>query len=118
MKLVVGSGGVPVGSYMMEFCGYEEVPADKDRGFGAALRWKFVITEGKYKDSTVSRITTPSPTLKNACGKMLSAIIGKPLTAGDGADLDEHIGVGLIGQVAETESGATRVESVMRPPIG
>jgi hypothetical protein len=67
MQLKVGSGSVPPGTYTAVFAGVEEQPADAQRGYGAGLRWKWTIeTPSQYTGQTVSRITGPSPTTRNA----------------------------------------------------
>ncbi len=112
--LKVSSGGVPAGSYLAKFIGME--PTNNE--FGDGLRWQFEVANGPLKGAKTSRITSQSPTPKNACGKMLSGITGKTLTPGEDVNLDAHIGKTFLVVVINTESGGTRIDSVSPPPVG
>ncbi len=112
--LKVTTGGVPAGSYLARFTGYEETTTE----YGDGLRWQFEPISGPYKGSKTSRITSQNPTMKNACGKILSGLIGKPLTPDQDIDLDSLIGKSYLIVVTNTETGGTRVDTVSPPPIG
>lgn len=117
MLLTVSAGGVPVGGYTATFRGIDPVPADPTRGFGAAIRWQFEVATGPHAGGKTSRITTPTPSAKNACGKMLAGMTGKSLTPGEKVDLASFVGRNFLIVVAATDSGATRVETVAAPPV-
>ncbi len=116
-KIVVQSAGVPAGSYLAKYTGVEAQPADPLRGMGEGLRWAFEITNGPNAGKKTSRITGIAPTPGNACGKVLSGLLGKPLATGDEIDLDALVGKSYLVVVgAGPNGGATRVESVTLPP--
>lgn len=112
--LKVSTGGVPAGSYLAKFTGYEETNND----YGDGLRWQFEVASGPIKGSKTSRITGPLPTPKNSCGRVLSGILGKPLTPGEDIDLDSLVGKTYLIVVTTTDSGSTRVDTVSPPPVG
>jgi hypothetical protein len=117
MKLKVTSGSVPAGAYTAKFLGIESIPDDPARGFGEGLRWQFEVLTGPHKGARTSRITTATPSLKNACGKMLQGVTGKSLASGDEIDLEAFVGRNYLVVVQATESGATRVETASAPPV-
>lgn len=100
--------GVPPGAYQGVFGGIEQVEND----YGGGYRWKWRITQGEHKDKIASRITGLKPSPKNACGKMLIALAGRALAAGEALDLGTLIGKQYMVMVAATEQGGTRVETV------
>jgi hypothetical protein len=55
--------------------------------------------------------------MKNAAGKMLAGLMGKPLTAGEEVDLSQFVGKTYLVIVADTDGGGTRVETVSAPPV-
>lgn len=110
--LTVSSGGVPVGNYTGTFAGVEAQAANKDKGYGAGLRWKFAIDAGAHAGQTASRITGPAPTPKNGCGKMLAGLLGRALTEGEAVDPDTLVGKRFMIVVAAGQGGGTRVEAV------
>ncbi len=111
--LRVGSGGVPVGNYQATFAGVEPTPANAEKGYGAGLRWKWTITSGPQSSQTASRITSPSPTPKNSCGKMLSGLLGRALAEGEQIDPDLFVGKPFMVVVAAGQGGGTRVEAIV-----
>lgn len=113
MKLTVSSGGVPVGSYLGKFLGVEKVTND----YGDGLSWRWEIVSGPHAGQKVGRITTPQPTTKNVCGKIVAGVIGKPLSAGEEIDLAACVSKTYLLVVTEGERGGTRVESVTTAPI-
>jgi hypothetical protein len=114
--LTVSSGGVPVGSYTGKFVGIEEVPANSEKGYSAGLRWKFAIETGPYEGQTVRRVTGPAPTVKNACGKVLSGLTGRALKENEQIDPDTFLGRRYLLAVAAAQEGGTRVEAVIPMP--
>jgi hypothetical protein len=96
MKLKVTGGSVPAGAYTAKFVGIESIPADPTRGYGEGIRWQFEVPTGPQKGARASRITTASPSLKNACGKMLQGVSGKPLASGDEIDLEAFVGSNFL----------------------
>jgi hypothetical protein len=114
MVLKVSAGGVPAGSYLATFTGVEATSNE----YGDGLRWQFEVINGPNKGAKTSRITSQTPTPKNACGKMLSGITGKTLTPGEDIDLDGFIGKTFLVMVVNTDSGGTRIDSLSAPPVG
>lgn len=114
--LKVSSGGVPAGSYTGSFAGVEGQAADAAKGYGPGLRWKWTITAGQYVGQTASRVTSETPSPKNACGKMLSGLLGRALKEGEMIDPDLYIGKPYMLVVAAGRQGGTRVEAVVPVP--
>jgi hypothetical protein len=114
--LTVKSGGVPAGSYTATFAGIEPQPENKEKGYAAGLRWKFTIDAGPQKGQTASRITSTSPTPKNAAGKMLTGLLGRELKEGESVDPDTLIGKRYMIVVAAGQGGGTRVEAIAAIP--
>jgi hypothetical protein len=111
MRLKLGSGGPPAGTYTATFVGVEETNHEQ---WGAGLKWSWEITKGQHKGKKACRTTGTSPTPKNACGAMLKAIAGRPLAAGEEIDVEGFVGETFMVIVGETDSGGTRVESAIR----
>jgi len=112
MKLVVSSGGVPAGSYLARFVGVESI----DNDYGPGLSWQWEVLTGPHTGQMVRRITTVTPSVKNACGKVLSGLVGKPVAAGEELNVAESVGNSYLVIVAETTNGGTRVETVTTAP--
>lgn len=110
--LKITSGGVPVGSYKATFAGYEVQPENKEKGYGAGLRWKFTVTEGPQAGQTASRITGSAPSPKNAAGKILTGLLGRAVAEGEAIDPDTLIGKPYLIVVGAGQNGGTRVEAV------
>ena len=83
--LKVSSGGVPAGTYIGQLVAVEDVQADAQRGYGAGLKWVFQIAKGEQAGQQAARITTATPTPKNACGRMLNGLLGRAIQPGDPA---------------------------------
>lgn len=116
MKLTVKTtGGVAPGTYMLKFIGMSDVPEDKERGYGAGVRWEYEVTSGPHKGCKCGRITSTKVSPKTNCGKFVVGTTGKPLTDGE-FDPASYFGQTYIGVVTATASSATRVESVSLPP--
>ena len=107
------SNVLPAGVYEVEFLKVEEFEGGD---YGDAIRWVFVVTKGKFKDDEVTRITTPKPTLKNACGRILKGIVesqGETCDPGKGHDARDYYGRTMQVVVEDTASGYSRVASVL-----
>jgi|SRR5579884_1659848 len=110
MKLTVKQSGVPIGNYRAKFVGVSEGQNDK----GSFLRWEWEIVQGEHKGQKASRITSTAPTLKNACGKIVSGLIGKTLTQDIEFDSAAYVGKEYVVVVtAANDGGATKVEAVV-----
>jgi len=106
---------MPEGEYLGDLTAVEEWNENADK-YGPAIRFVFRITEGDYADQEVTRITGTRVTKKTALGKMLRGLKGAPIEPGEAIDPEAFVGQRYVLSVAETDSGSTRVESVMRPP--
>lgn len=112
MKLTLSSGSTPPGSYLAKFVGTEQTEANE---FGAGIRWQFEIASGALAGTKIGRTTGDKPTLKNACGKMLTGISGKT-TVGETVELAQYIGNVYLIIVGPRPEGGTSLESVTLPP--
>jgi hypothetical protein len=111
--LTVTSGGVPIGNYVARFSGVEAQPENKEKGYGAGLRWKFTIESGPQAGQVASRVTGPVPSPKNSCGKMLAGLLGRAIQEKEQIDPDQFVGKRYMIVVAASQGGATRVEAVV-----
>lgn len=112
MKLTLSSGSTPPGSYLAKFIGAEQAEANE---YGAGIRWQFEIQSGPLAGSKIGRTTGDKPTLKNACGKMVTGISGKT-TVGETIDLTQYVGKVYLIIVAQRPEGGTSLDSVSLPP--
>ena len=112
MKLTVSPGGVPTGSYIALFRSVEATTND----FGDGLKWWFEIQGGPHAGAKTGCTTANKPTLKNSCGKLVSGIVGKPLSNDMEIDLASYFGRAYLIIVTEGKSGGTYVSTVTQPP--
>ena len=113
MKMTVTTGGdpVPVGGYEAAFAGLEQTEHPE---VGPGVAWRFRILTGDQRDRIATRVTGESPSLKNAAGRLLSAITGAALAAGQEVDLQEFVGREFMISVEPSPSGqGTRVGAVI-----
>jgi len=111
--LTVSAGGVPIGSYTATFSGFEAQPENKEKGYGAGLKWKWTIDAGPQAGQVATRITGPMPTPKNACGKVLAGLVGRALAEGESIDPETLKGRKYMIVVAAGQGGGTRVEAAV-----
>jgi hypothetical protein len=114
--LTVSAGGVPVGNYTGTFAGVEAQPENKEKGYGAGLRWKWSIDGGPYTGQIVSRITGPTPSPKNGCGKVVAGLFGRALREGEQIDPDQCVGKRYMLVVGPGQGGGARVEAIVPIP--
>ena len=108
---VKAAGGPPSGLYRAKFVGVEET---EHAEFGPGLRFNFeVIDPGEHFAEVASRICAAVPTMRNATGRLLAQITGKPLVAGETIDVEPFIGRVYLIQVEDVASGSTRVATAM-----
>ena len=112
MKLTLSSGSTPPGSYLAKFLCAEQAEANE---YGASLRWQFEIVSGPLTGSKIGRTTGDKPTVRNACGKLLTGISGKS-TVGETIDLTQYVGKVYLIIVAQRPEGGTSLDSVCPPP--
>ena len=111
MKFRMSDLDVPEGVYTAQFVGCVE----KDHPeYGAGVAWDFRIAEGPHKGKAVGRVTSLVPTDKNACGKILSGLLGRRPEKGEEFDAQQFAGRAYQVVVEEnsTHTG-TRVAKVL-----
>jgi hypothetical protein len=108
---------VPPGQYWARFLGVED---RDDENYGPGLVWRFIILDGVYAGQEVSRITSPEPTKKNACGKLFQGLAGGRVPNDAELDIDSFKGREYGVVIGESSTGqSTRVDSVfLRPGLG
>lgn len=111
--LTVGSGGIPVGSYSATFAGVESQPANTEKGYAAGLKWRWTVESGPCAGQVATRITSAAPSPRNACGKILSGLLGRALIEGESIDPATCMGKKYMLMVAAGQTGGTRVEAVI-----
>ncbi len=108
---IEAGGGPPAGFYRAKFLDVE--PTEHDE-YGAGLKFVFEVADGDHAGTQATRITSASPTPKNAAGRMISGISGQSLTSGVTVDLASFVGNTYLVQVEDTANGsATRIGTVM-----
>jgi hypothetical protein len=112
MKLTLSSGSTPPGSYHAKFLGIEPAEANE---YGAGIRWLFEIISGALAGTKIGRTTGDKPTVRNACGKMLTGISGKT-AVGETVDLAQYVGKTYLIIVIQRPEGGTSLDSVCPPP--
>jgi hypothetical protein len=85
------SGGIPDGSYKAKLSTVESVPPNLDKGYKAALKFVFEVTEGDYKGAKVSRIVGIANGPKAMLPGVLKSIMKADPKPG-GIDLQPYIG--------------------------
>ena len=108
---VTTGGGPPVGVYKVKFVGTEETEHDE---YGKGCKFVFEVDSGDHAGEQATRITGPTPTPKNACGRMIAGISGETLKPGVRIDLASHVGEIYMIQVEETKNDSTRIGTVIK----
>jgi hypothetical protein len=111
--LKVTSGSIPVGQYRATFEGVEEQPANVQKGYAAGLRWKFKVVSGPHAGLATSRVTGATPSPANACGKILSGLVGRAIKEEEEFDPDQYRGRKYLVIVEAAQGGGTRVAAVV-----
>ena len=100
------SGGIPEGIYKGRFLAVESVPPNLEKGYKAALKFTFEVSEGEHAGRKVSRICGIANGPKAELPKLLMGLMGKTPEPG-GVDLAPYVGKAYILTVSEK-----RVENV------
>lgn len=83
---------LPTGEYRVELTAIELV----DGQYGQQLRWTFAVHEhGK----TLIAYSSPSPSLQSKCMRWASALLGRPIKAGETVDFEALVGRTAIATV-------------------
>ena len=107
-SLVMGATrfGAPVGTYQATFDGMKQ---NTHPEFGPGVEWSFTIAQGEHTGQRISRTTSANPSPGNSAGRMVAAMIGRPLAQGERVDFAAMKGK-LFSVVVEQGAGAgTRV---------
>jgi hypothetical protein len=108
---VKAGGGPPAGFYRGNFLAVETTVHEE---YGQGLKFVFEISDGDHKGELATRITSNTPTPKNAAGRMIAGLTGETLTPGKTVDLTPFVGKEYLLQVENTANGnGTRISSVM-----
>ena len=81
--------------------------------YGDRVFFKFRVVGGQHDGSTASRFTDAKMTPKSALYKIACGLAGRKLGLNEEFNPDDFVGREYMIIVAETESGATRVESIL-----
>jgi hypothetical protein len=91
--------GAPAGIYVGEFLGIQPMKDDgkprlnrDGKPMEPGVEWQFKITEGEQAGQIVGRITSLEPTTKNACGTLLSGLVGHVVRADEQIDPAGYVG--------------------------
>ncbi|CUU01307.1 hypothetical protein GBSOP10_10076, partial [Armatimonadetes bacterium GBS] len=83
---------LPTGEYRVELTAVELT----DGQYGQQLRWTFAVHEhGK----TLIAYSSPSPSLASKCMRWASALLGRPIKAGETVDFEALVGRTAIATV-------------------
>ena len=113
MQFEVGAGGstVPEGFYKAKFVAID--PTEHEE-YGPGSKWIFQVVDGEHSGEQATRLTSPTPTPKNACGRMIAGVLGESLKVGAKVDLESYVGREYLLQVEPAPKGeGTRIAAVM-----
>jgi hypothetical protein len=107
---------IPPGAYRARFETFEPYKNDK---FGDGLRFIFTVLKPvDYAGKKASRITSATPTLKNAGGKIIAGLTGRELHPDEEFDLAPFVGKEYLINVAKCANGeGTRIESLIQAEV-
>lgn len=108
----VKPSGCKPGSYAAEFVGaYKLPPKEGGPDYGPALLVKFRTDSGEEPAAIVSE----TPTMRNACGRILAGMLGRPLKPEEAISWADFEGQKFIVVVVQNRSGTgTTVGDVAR----
>jgi len=106
----ITDGDVPPGQYEVEFLGDKETQHPQ---WGPGRIWPFRVLGGPYAGLTVSRTTKPMPKPGTIGGRMLTALAGREIGAGEEIDSAAFVGRRYLAIVETAPGGRTRVASVV-----
>jgi len=113
VEFVMGSSGVPVGSYRAEFVGAEDYLENVDKYEpGVLLRWK--VTDGPEAGNETGRITSAKMNPRTALGKFSVALKGSAIARDENFAFGNYVGVTGNVLVEGTDNGGTRVSVFLR----
>ncbi|HAD71349.1 MAG TPA: hypothetical protein DCF94_04910 [Gammaproteobacteria bacterium] len=106
----------PAGVYQGIYDGCEDYQSgdpERDSAYKEAVKWRFTVSAGEFKNSAIGRITPKVPTSKNATGRIIRGLCGSgnPHDPSKVFDDTPYIGNRYQIIVEDTDSGYTRVAS-------
>lgn len=113
MEFVMGSGGVPVGSYRAKFVGVEPY-TERQEQYGPGLALRFEVLDVEHAGAVATRICSQKMTPKSVLGKLAVAIKGSAIAHGESFSFANYVGVTGSIIVEETDSGGSRVSAFLR----
>jgi hypothetical protein len=113
MKMTMGTGGLPMGSYPVRFAKCEEYTENVDK-YGPAVRLVFIVQGTEHDGEEGYAVCSAKLTPKSKLTKFAVALKGGPIPAGEEVDFDNLVGVEGLIVVEETESGGSKVTSFIR----
>ncbi len=106
---VADSSGPPPGVYRAVFQG---VTRTEHPEYGAGARFDFKVVGGEHDGRTASRTGKPTPSAKNATGRLMAGLLGRAIQPGEKVSLAPLVGKTFTIVVAAAPNGtSTRVES-------
>jgi hypothetical protein len=113
MLFEMRSGGVPAGHYTVTFKGAEPWRENVEK-YGVGTLFRFEVVGGDHDGEETSRITGSKLTPKSALAQILTGLGGRKIERGETIDPNSFVDQRYFAIVKETESGSTRVESIVR----
>ena len=113
MSFEMGSGGVPAGHYTVKFTGAEPWKENEEK-YGVGTLFRFEVVGGDHDGEETSRITGAKLTPKSALAQILKGLRGNKIERGETVDPSDFTGQRYVAIVKETETGSTRVESIVK----
>jgi len=111
-KFVMKSAGPPIGQYTAKFLGCTQSVHEE---YGPRVLFEWEILEGKETGTVAMRYTSAKTSPKSALSKIAAGLAGRKFEPGEEFDSDQFVGETYLIVVAETDSGSTRVETVLKP---
>jgi hypothetical protein len=104
----IQSNECPAGVFKARFEGVEMTNHPE---YGDGLRFTYEVTEGPHRGKRPCRVTSATPTPRNAAGRLLADLAGATPANNLSVDPDKFVGREYTIVVRENDSGRTRVES-------
>jgi hypothetical protein len=109
--------GAPADVYDVKFLGIEPMRDNGAPRLGRdgkpmppGVEWRFEIISGPHAGKLVTRITSTTPTPKNACGTLLDGLLGRPVGIGEPVDTDAYVGKLFRAVVSQSTTNPKRTQ--------
>lgn len=102
---------VPAGNYEAGFVSMEERPGNPEYGGGVVYLWSWQVTDGPWKSSKVTALSSSTITPKSKAGEFIAGMAGASFDDldGDEIDTDDFVGEVFGVEVAEKNGWPTVV---------